>query len=101
MNLDRILRLYPNRDCRRTDLMIGERERRGGGLGTEMIRLLTNFAFEDARADVVFGCDIADYNIASLKAFQNAGYKVTAKIEQPLGRKAPYCWDLVIEADRV
>jgi RimJ/RimL family protein N-acetyltransferase len=100
MNLDRILRLYPNRDCRRIDLMIGERDRRGRGLGTEMIRVLTNFAFNDANADLVFGCDIADYNIASLKAFQNAGYKVIAKIKQPPSRKARYCWDLVIEADR-
>ncbi|NBD36081.1 MAG: GNAT family N-acetyltransferase, partial [Chloroflexi bacterium] len=38
MNLERILEKYPGRDCRRIDLMIGERAFWGQGLGTEVIR---------------------------------------------------------------
>lgn len=97
MNLARILRAHPDKDVRRIDLMIGEKAHRGRGLGTEMIRLLTAFAFDREHADIVFGCDIADDNIASLRAFQKAGYKMAARIEQPPGRKARYCFDLTIE----
>jgi RimJ/RimL family protein N-acetyltransferase len=79
MNLERILQQYPNRACRRIDLMIGEKRHWGRGLGTEMIRLLTAFAFEQERADLVFGCDIADYNVASLTAFQKAGYAIAGR----------------------
>jgi RimJ/RimL family protein N-acetyltransferase len=97
MNLARILQAHPDKDVRRIDLMIGEKTHRGRGLGTEMIRLLTAFAFEREHADIVFGCDIADYNIASLRAFQKAGYRLAATIEQPPGRKARSRFDLTIE----
>jgi RimJ/RimL family protein N-acetyltransferase len=94
MNLERILREYPHKKCRRIDLMIGEKGYRGRGLGTQMIGLLTSFAFAQG-TDLVFGCDIADYNIASLRAFRKAGYSAAARIEEPPGRKARYRWDLV------
>jgi aminoglycoside 6'-N-acetyltransferase len=96
MNLERVLQKYPQADCRRIDLMIGEKQFWGKGLGTEVIQLLGTFAFEEQGADLVFGCDVADYNIASLKAFQKAGYTVDAQIEQPVGKKARYCYDLVL-----
>src|SRR5262249_61705775 len=64
MNLERILEKYPNADCRRIDLMIGEKAFWGQGLGTEVIRLLTELAFEREKADLVFGCEVADYNPA-------------------------------------
>jgi len=96
MNLERVLQNYPQADCRRIDLMIGEKEFWGQGLGTEVIQLLSAFAFDEQGADLVFGCDVADYNIASRKAFQKAGYTIAAQIEQPVGRKARYCYDLVL-----
>jgi hypothetical protein len=46
--------------------------------------------------DLIFGRDIADYNAASLKAFQKVGYTLDAQIEQPKGKKAQYCYDLVL-----
>src|SRR6266496_2904718 len=73
MNLDRILQKYPTADCRRIDLMIGQKELWGSGIGTEVVRLLTVFAFEHEQADFVFGCDVADYNLASRKVFQKVG----------------------------
>jgi len=96
MNLERILLKYPEMDCRRIDLMIGEKAFWGQGLGTKVIQLLSVFAFDEQRADLVFGCDVADYNPASLKAFQKAGYAVDAQIEQPVGQKARYCYDLIL-----
>jgi RimJ/RimL family protein N-acetyltransferase len=101
MNLERILRKYPDADCRRIDLMIGEKALWGHGFGTEAIALLTNFAFAQEHADLVFGCDVADYNLASQRAFQKAGYRIDAQIEQPPGRKARYCYDLVIAREEV
>jgi RimJ/RimL family protein N-acetyltransferase len=100
MNLERILRKYPGIDCRRIDLMIGEKAFWGQGLGTEVIRLLTAFAFEEEGADLVLGCDVADYNRASLKAFQKAGYQMDAKIEQPPDGKARYCYDLILRKEQ-
>lgn len=96
MNLERVLQKYPGADCRRIDLMIGERAFWGQGLGTEVIQLLSAFAFDEEGAELVFGCDVADYNPASLKAFQKAGYTVDAQIEQAKGKKARYCYDLVL-----
>ena len=100
MNLERILQRHPGFDCRRIDLMIGEKAYWGRGLGTEVIRLLTRFAFEREQADVVFGCDIADHNPASLKAFQKVGYQVQAKIGQPPGDKARHRYDLVLAREQ-
>ena len=83
MNLSRILEKYPDKDCRRIDIAIGEKELWGKGLGTETIRILTEFGFRTENADMIFGCDISDYNPRSLKAFQKVGYEVDAEIESP------------------
>jgi RimJ/RimL family protein N-acetyltransferase len=96
MNLERILKKYPALDCRRIDLMIGEKDVWRHGYGTETLRLLTEFAFAQEKADMVFGCDIADYNPASLRAFQKNGYQIVAQIAQPPGHKAQYCTDVMI-----
>ena len=100
MNLERILQQHPGQDCRRIDLLIGEQDYWGLGLGSEVIRLLTNFAFTQAQADIVFGCDIADYNPASRRAFEKAGYRVTGVHEQPPGQKARRCYDVSITREQ-
>jgi RimJ/RimL family protein N-acetyltransferase len=96
MNLERILKRHPGLDCRRIDLMIGEKALWGKGLGTEIIHLLTKFAFSQERADLVFGCDIADYNPRSLRAFERVGYQIDAVIPQPPGSKAHHCYDVIL-----
>ena len=100
MNLERILEQHPGKDCQRIDLLIGEKALWGQGLGSEAIRLLTDFAFTHEQADIVFGCDIADYNPASLRAFQKAGFQVTGVHEQPAGRKARTCYDVSITREQ-
>jgi RimJ/RimL family protein N-acetyltransferase len=87
MNLPRILQRYPDVDCWRVDLVIGNRAYQGRGLGTEAIKLLTTFAFAQERADSVWGCDIAEDNPASLRAFARAGFQVMAAVAQPPGGK--------------
>jgi len=96
MNLDRILSRYPGADCRRIDAMIGEKGCWGQGIGTETVRLLTEFGFEHENADRIFGCAVADYNVRSQKAFQRVGYEIVAAIEQGPGRKARRCYDLML-----
>ena len=100
MNLERILRKYPGTDCRRIDLMIGDKGYWGRGFGTEVIRLLTNFAFEQEHADRVFGCDISDYNQRSLRAFQKAGYHIDSTIQRPPCEKAKCSYDVMRSRER-
>lgn len=100
MNLERILSQYSNQDCRRVDLMIGEKTLWGQGLGTEVIRLLTKFGFEREKASTIFACDVADYNVRSIKAFQNAGFEVCGTTSQSSTDKARYRYDLVLTREK-
>jgi aminoglycoside 2''-phosphotransferase len=96
MNLERILAEYPGRDCRRVDLMIGEKEFWGRGLGTRTIRLLVELAFKQEEADAVFACEVGDYNPRSRRAFEKVGFEVYASIPQLPGSKASVVYDLLL-----
>jgi RimJ/RimL family protein N-acetyltransferase len=96
MNLQRILVRVPGKDLRRIDLAIGEKELWGKGLGTEMIRALTEFGFERERCDAIFGCGVADYNPRSRRAFEKNGYAVFQETPQPEGSKAKIEYDLML-----
>jgi RimJ/RimL family protein N-acetyltransferase len=96
MNLNSILSRYPGKDCRRIDMLIGEKHYWGNGFGTEIIGMLTRFGFNAEKADFLFGCDIGDYNPRSLKAFKKNGFRLESKIEQPYGCKARFVYDLVL-----
>jgi aminoglycoside 6'-N-acetyltransferase len=96
MNLPRILARHAGFDCRRIDLMIGEKTYWHRGIGTKTVRLLAEFGFEREKADMVFACDVADYNVASLDMFRNCGFEINASHPQPLGGKAKTCYDLVL-----
>lgn len=80
--------------------MIGERALREQGLGTEVIRLLAAFGFEQEGADLIFGCDIAEDNRASLRAFEKAGFRLDARTPQPAGSKVGSRYDLVLTRER-
>lgn len=95
MNLDRIFKHFPGKDMRRIDLAIGEKELWGRGLGTEMIRILTEFGFEREHCDAIFGCGVADYNPRSRRAFEKNGYEVFLENPQPEGTNARVEYDLV------
>ena len=100
MNLAHILERHPGQDCRRIDLMIGDTTLWGRGLGSEIIALLTAFAFRIEQADRVFGCGIADYNPRSLRAFEKSGYQVVEQIQEPAGQKARYRYDVMLTREQ-
>lgn len=99
MNLVRYQEKYPEQDMRRIDLMIGEKDLWGKGIGTQMISLLTEFGFEIEHADMIFGCDIGGYNPRSRRAFEKNGYQLHQIIQQEKVVKADICWDLMITKD--
>lgn len=98
-NYERVLRQYPRLDCRRIDLSIGEKASWGQGIGTETIRILTEYAFLEQGADLIYNCEIGDHNPRSRRAFQRVGYEIVAEIEQPPGGKARVGYDLALTRD--
>ncbi len=101
MNLDRVLQEYPGFDVRRIDLMIGEKALWGQGVGTEVIRLLTDLAFQQEGAEYIIEPDIADYNVRSRRAFEKNGYRLIARHAQQVGSKARYTVDMLIKNPRL
>jgi len=95
MNLPVILEKYPGKDCRRIDLVIGEKGLWGKGLGTDVLRTLTKFAFKKEKADMVFGL-VGDYNGRSRRTFEKAGYTKVMQMPEPPGNKAQYIEVLAI-----
>jgi len=94
LNLSRVLEQYPDSDCRRIDLVIGEREFWGRGIGTETIRMLTRFAFIDEGVDAAFALDVWEFNLRSIRAFEKAGFRKVAQRTHPPGAKARRSVDL-------
>jgi len=99
MNLQRVMEHFPGKDMRRIDLAIGEKELWGEGLGTEMIRILTDFGFGRENADAIFGCSVADYNPRSRRAFERNGYVIFQQTPQPEGHRAKFQYDLMLTRD--
>jgi RimJ/RimL family protein N-acetyltransferase len=96
MNLRRLLMLHPDEQLWRIDIMIGEKSLWGRGLGTEAIRLLTDFGFREQGADRVYACGVADYNPRSQAAFRRVGYTVEQVITEPPGSKGKLSYDLCL-----
>ena len=61
---------------RRADIamIIGEKGEWGKGYGTEVVRLITRFAFEDLNLEKLIGEAIID-NVGSVRAMEKAGYR--------------------------
>lgn len=100
LNLYRLIVKFPNLDCRRIDIMIGEKENWGKGIGTKTIMLLTEYGFEKEQVDIIFGCDIADYNQRSIRAFEKVGFQIYNAVKQRDGQKAKVCYDVILKRDR-
>ena len=96
VNLEKILKKFPGKDCRRIDLVIGEKGLWGQGLGTDVIRTLTKFAFNHGKADLIFGI-LGDNNERSQRAFTKAGYSIVMKLKEPTQSKAKFSHVLAIE----
>jgi RimJ/RimL family protein N-acetyltransferase len=96
MNLSRLRDHYASLDCRRIDLAIAEPEVRGHGIGSRVIRMLVRFGFEEERADAIFACEVWDYNLASRRAFEKAGFHAVGVLDANPGAKGRAKYDLAI-----
>ncbi len=95
MNLERILKEHPDKDLRRIDIMIGEKDHWDRGIGTEAVGMLVKFGFEEEGAEAIFGCDVSDCNIRSIKMFRKLGFSVFSKMER--GRRDDgFKYDMVL-----
>jgi RimJ/RimL family protein N-acetyltransferase/mannose-6-phosphate isomerase-like protein (cupin superfamily) len=72
MNLPEIVERFPGKDLRRIDIMIGRKDLWGKGLGTDTIRTLVRFGFEEENAEGIFGL-VDPKNRRSWRAFEKAG----------------------------
>lgn len=79
MNLPYIQAMYPPKtDIRRIDMMIGEKEYWGKGIGTVFVHMLTEFAFGEQNADVLH-CLCEDYNVRSRRVWEKNGFRLVWK----------------------
>lgn len=96
MNLEEVKAKYPHLDVGCIDLMIGEKDHWGMGIGTTVVRLLTEFAFRNQGVDIIYSPGIGNYNTRSINAFRKAGYQVVRKVKSRPGSKAEYWYDLIL-----
>lgn len=100
MNLSRILEALPGEDLRRIDIAVGETNLWGRGIGTNAVRCLTVFGFEEENADAIFACDIAIYNTRSLRTFHKVGFTFYATVPERFGVEAMGHLDLIYTRER-
>lgn len=74
LNLPEIRALFPGEDLRRIDIVIGRKDLWGKGLGTDAIRALVCFAFEQELAEGVY-TNASPENPRSRRAFEKAGFR--------------------------
>jgi RimJ/RimL family protein N-acetyltransferase len=77
MNLPEIIEQFPRKDLRRIDIMIGRKDLWGQGLGSDAIKTLVEFGFEQEGADGIFGI-VGPKNVRSRRAFEKAGLRDTS-----------------------
>lgn len=95
MNLKHWLRRYPKKDLRRLPVCIGEKSEWGKGYGSEVIGLLTDYAFENG-AEMVFACGIGEHNPRCLRAFEKCGFRIVRKVKTKRQAKAAWYYDLIL-----
>ena len=96
MNFPHIRDMYaPGTDVRRIDMSIGEKEYWSKGIGTEMVRLLVEFAFEKEQVSVLH-CLCEDYNIRSRRVWEKNGFSLIQMdaLAQPQKGKYQYHYRL-------
>ena len=95
MNIPDVIAMYPpNTDIRRIDMSIGEKEYWNKGIGTQLIHMLVDFAFNGEYVDVLH-CFTYDYNKRSQRVFEKNGFTlVYKKIEKNTKTEYEYYYAL-------
>jgi RimJ/RimL family protein N-acetyltransferase len=99
MNLPEYETCCRGRDCRRIDIAIGEKVYWGTGVGTAVVAELTRFGFVDQRADAIYCCGVADYNVRSRGVAIRTGYRLIATHRHPEGSKMRYTEDFAMTSE--
>lgn len=99
MNLERILKKLPDKDLRRIDIVIGEKELWGQGIGTKAVDMLIQYGFGEENADAIFACDVSDYNVRSFKMFQALGFEVFSEIKSET-REGKTDYDMILRREK-
>jgi len=75
-------------------IMIGDKDYWGRGIGTEAIRLLTNYAFQKIGLEEI-NLGVVSKNKVAIKAYKNVGFKID-KIEKKAVRYGDTTYDQLI-----
>ena len=87
MNLDNVKAMYPeSADVRRIDMAIGEKSMWGKGVGTEVIRVLVDYAFNGEGVDVLH-CFNEDYNPRARRVWEKNGFTLVLSEDLPQPQK--------------
>ena len=80
MNIKSILELYPDTvDVRRIDMMIGEKTYWNQGIGTAIVGMLADYAFNGEHTDILHSI-VYDYNARSRRAFEKNGFRIIMRL---------------------
>ena len=71
-----------DKECRKAEygVFIGEAEEKGKGIGTEMLKLTMQFAFQEVKLHKVFARAFSD-NLPSVKSFLHEGFQQEAYLK--------------------
>lgn len=90
MNMPNVIAMYPSgTDIRRIDMVIGEKDYWNKGIGTQFVRILADFAFNNQHADVLH-CFCENYNIRSQRVWEKNGFTLVQKIKHENCKKSDY-----------
>jgi len=81
MNIKEVSDMYPGRVVKRIDLMIGEKDYWGRGIGSAVIGMLTDYAFMTDGVDILHIPCVFDFNVRSQRAFLRNGYKFVKAVD--------------------
>lgn len=90
MNIPSVQAMYGSSvDVRRIDMSIGEKAYWGRGIGTKLIGMLMDFAFNGQHVDALH-CFCEDYNIRSCRIWEKHGFRRVLEEELPQPQKGRY-----------
>jgi RimJ/RimL family protein N-acetyltransferase len=100
MNLPEVIAMYPEGcDVRRIDMSIGEKDYWNKGIGSEFVRILVEFAFDQEHVDVLH-CICEDYNKRSGRVFVKNGFTLQHKEALPQPQKGKFQCHYVLTSEK-
>ena len=96
MNMPNVIAMYPEyTDVRRIDMAIGEKDYWNRGIGTKLIQMLVDFAFNSEQVEVLH-CFCEEYNKRSQRVWEKNGFILEHKIKHVYNQKSNYEYHYVL-----